>query len=628
MNIALYARVSSQRQAQDGTIEQQLRRLEEHAHKHGWVVPSERVYRDDGFSGANLARPGLDRLRDEVRAGKVDRVLITAPDRLARNYVHQVLLLEELGHNGCEVEFLDRPMSQDPNDQLLLQIRGAVAEYERTLIAERLRRGRQAKYRAGLMLPWTRVPYGYTVNPDRPRDPTGVRIDEAEAALIREIFEYYAAEGHTLFSLTKRLSTLGVPTPRGNRRWCKASVRTILTNPTYKGEVYAGRTFTSPTRTRRCAMQPVGRASKAQRRSPRENWILVATIPAIVSSELFERVQGKMAANQRSARRNNTVHEYLLRALVSCGTCGLASVARTATGGYRYYQCRGSANLVETQRDELCPARAIRADELDGVVWQDLCEAVLHPEQVTDALQRAGRGEWLPQELQARRENLRRARVSVGNQLERLTEAYLSGVVPLAEYQRRRADLEQRGAALDSQDRQLQAQAQQHAELAGMVKSVEWFCQRVQQGLDQATFEQRRQLVELLIDRVVVIEPQLEIRYVIPTSQAGEYTRFCHLRSDYCREQPDRGDRPERACELAGGGRRVNRQRVPDDAWRRARLLRGERPLHSADGWRLDTRRRAGPVWGSADRLGLGRKLAAAERRYASRTHRAGTCVG
>ena len=120
-----------------------------HFQAQGVVLSQEHIFRDDGYSGATLKRPGLDRLRDRVSAGKVTRLFITEPDRLARKYVHQVLLLEELERGGCAVEFLDRPMSQDPHDQLLLQIRGAVAEYERTLIAERMRRDAKQNYAKG-----------------------------------------------------------------------------------------------------------------------------------------------------------------------------------------------------------------------------------------------------------------------------------------------------------------------------------------------------------------------------------------------------------------------------------------------------------------------------------------------
>lgn len=158
MRIAVYVRVSTRNQTQQQTIEQQLDRLQAHSRTQDWILSEENIFRDDGFSGATLKRPGLDRLRDRVALGSYDRVLVTAPDRLARKYVHQVLLIEELEAKGCLVEFLDRPMSQDPHDQLLLQTRGAVAEYERTLISERMRRGRLSKYRAGVLLPWTRPP--------------------------------------------------------------------------------------------------------------------------------------------------------------------------------------------------------------------------------------------------------------------------------------------------------------------------------------------------------------------------------------------------------------------------------------------------------------------------------------
>jgi len=130
MRVALYARVSTTRQAQAQGIEQQLDRLRAAAGERGWELDDRHVYRDDGYSGARIGRPGLDRLRDHAALAELDLVLVTAPDRLARNYVHQVLLIEELAGHGCQVEFLDRPMSADPHDQLLLQIRGAVAEYE------------------------------------------------------------------------------------------------------------------------------------------------------------------------------------------------------------------------------------------------------------------------------------------------------------------------------------------------------------------------------------------------------------------------------------------------------------------------------------------------------------------
>jgi len=155
------------------------------------------------------------------------------------------------------------------------------------------------------------------------------------------------------------------------------------------------------------------------------------------------------------------------------------------------------------------------------------------PEIIEQALQRAQSGEWLPQELQARRAQVRKARTSLEGQLERLTEAYMAAVLPLAEDKRRRQDLEQRLEALDNQARQIEASVHQQMELASLTSSMTEFCQRVSGGLSQATFEQKRQLVELLIDRVVVTMEDVEIRYVIPTSSHSEHIRFCHLLTDY-----------------------------------------------------------------------------------------------
>jgi site-specific DNA recombinase len=168
-------------------------------------------------------------------------------------------------------------------------------------------------------------------------------------------------------------------------------------------------------------------------------------------------------------------------------------------------------------------------------VWKDLCEVLRRPESIGDALQRAHGGEWLPQELKARRENLRQGRASLGRQLDRLTEAYLAEVIPLAEYQRRRQDLEQREQALAAQEHQLNAEADQRTELAGVADSIEEFCARLRSGLQGASFEQRRQLVELLVDRVVVTDDDVEICYVVPTTPESEKVRFCHLRTDYIR---------------------------------------------------------------------------------------------
>ncbi len=188
--VAAYARVSTERQAESQTIEQQVAALRAYAGERGWTLADEPVDRDDGWSGARLDRPALDRLRDAVGRALVDTLLIVGPDRLARRYAYQVWLLEAFARAGCAVVFLDRPPSDDPQDALLVQIRGAVAEYERTVIADRARRGRLAALRAGRLLPWSSPPYGYRVDPQAPRDPAGVTRDEERVAVVRQVFAW------------------------------------------------------------------------------------------------------------------------------------------------------------------------------------------------------------------------------------------------------------------------------------------------------------------------------------------------------------------------------------------------------------------------------------------------------
>ena len=538
MRVAVYARVSTTRQAQAQGIEQQLDRLRTAAAGRGWELDDQHVYRDDGYSGARIGRPGLDRLRDHAALAELDLVLVTAPDRLARNYVHQVLLIDELAARGCQVEFLDRPMSADPHDQLLLQIRGAVAEYERTLIAERMRRGRQAKLRAGTLLPWTTAPFGYRLDPERPRRADAVRVDPGEAALVAQLFDWYLEPQATIYRLAARLTDLGVPTPMGGPRWNTASVRGILRNPSYAGRALSNRTQVAPARGRKSAMLPAGPGvSHAPR--PEEDWIAVP-VPPVVSEETFAQVQAKLDANQQGAARN-TRHEYLLRALISCGACRLGCTGRQTAAGYRYYLCRGRTDPLRVAQGERCTARYIPAGQLDELVWADLCALLTDPAQIARALARARGGAWLPQELQARQATIRQALGQLERQQQRLLDAYLAEVVTLPELDRKRQDLDRRRGTLLAQQRQLDAAARQKLELGAVADGIEAFCQTIRAGLATATFEQRRLLAELLIDRVVVTDGQVEIRYVLPTSPDGPHRPFCQLRKDHLDSPPGDG---------------------------------------------------------------------------------------
>lgn len=293
---------------------------------------------------------------------------------------------------------------------------------------------------AGTLLPWTRPPYGYRLDPERPRDPAGVRLEAAEAAVVAEIYAWYLEPGHSLYSVARRLQELGQPSPSGKAVWGLATIRGILTNPTYTGQVYAGRTRSRAQRIRRSATHSMGHPHDSLAPVPEEEWVTVAVVPAVISAEQFAQAKAKLAQNQSFAARNNKAHTYLLRALVSCGHCLRACQGRCAPSDLRYYLCSGKAPALQRGEMEYCLSRYLPAGQLDDLVWRDLVDLMRQPAILAQALARAHGGEWLPQELQSRRENLRKGQ----KQLERLTEAYLGNVIPLPEYQRRRAELERR----------------------------------------------------------------------------------------------------------------------------------------------------------------------------------------
>lgn len=330
-----------------------------------------------------------------------------------------------------------------------------------------MRRGRLAKLRAGLLLPWTKPPYGYRLHPERPRDPAGVVLHPAESAVVAQIFAAYLAPGACLASVIRILHEREVHSPTGRAWWGLASVRGVLTNPAYTGRVYAGRTRMRPSRIRRSATHPIGRPHGSATLVPCPEWIPVAVIPAVVSQEQFALVREKLAHNQAFARRRNTTHQYLLRALVSCGRCRSACTAQTSASGHAYYVCSGKHQAQRTHRELRCPARFIPARQLEALVWADLCAVVTHPDRIAEALTRAQDGHWLPQAMRARQVSLHTGRASIAQQVHRLTEAYLHAVIPLTEYERRRKDLEQQDHSLLLQEQQLAAETDRHREVAG-----------------------------------------------------------------------------------------------------------------------------------------------------------------
>ena len=234
---ALYARVSTGRQEQERTIESQLAILSTRARENNPPGAAPRIFRDDGYSGARLDRPGLDALRDAAADGEIRTLYVYDPDRLARNFVHQQVLLEEFERRGVRVEFVQRPLSDRPEDRLLAQMQGVFAEYERTKIVERTRRGKLYKARMGLLVWQGPPPYGYRILRGPKGTPAAISVDENEARWVRKMFEWVVEEGLSARQVAKRLNRLGVE-PRRGACWNQGSVQVMLRNPAYAGTAY------------------------------------------------------------------------------------------------------------------------------------------------------------------------------------------------------------------------------------------------------------------------------------------------------------------------------------------------------------------------------------------------------
>jgi site-specific DNA recombinase len=517
MHVALYARVSTERQGRNQTIDSQLTALQAWAAASGHEINEDHIFRDEGLSGSRLDRPGLDRLRDAVRDGVVSTVAVLSPDRLARKFAYQVLLLEEFRRAGCAVVFLHHPISEDPNDQLLLQIQGAIAEYERAVLAERFRRGKLQKARAGQVLAG-RAPYGYRYVHRREDSLGHLVIDEGEADLVRTLYTWLTEERMTIRQILKRLN-FGPWMPRSGRPpWSASTVHHILSDPVYAGTAYANRYLNVPARKPRSVR---GRNEPTCRQlRPREEWIAIP-VPAIVDQETWDRARDQLARNSVLSFRNNTKYNYLLRCLLNCQTCGLAMFGVTYRASAvhpqrRYYCCHGK-DCIQNARTTPCPQRMVRADDLEQAIWEHVVKLLSDPVQLAAQFERltARAEDGTAREQTAERQiEIRLRRLLQADR--RLVDAYQAGVLKLDELAERRGHLADQQRALAQELEQVQRLRQQHAHAEEVMASLTAFCDRIRERLQEATFEDRQVILQLVIERIIVGENNLEIRHVIP----------------------------------------------------------------------------------------------------------------
>lgn len=520
---ALYARVSTTRQQEDRTVASQLAALEKAAEAMGLEVSAEQRYVDEGYSGSRLDRPGLDALRDAAADGLLDLVLVYAPDRLARNYVHQQIVLEELGKRGVQVHFLERPVSQKPEDLLLVQMQGVIAEYERAKILERTRRGRLHKVKTGQMLPFYIPPYGYRVV-RTPQVPQGlVVLDEVEAGQVRQMYQWVLEENLSARQVAKRLNAQGVH-PRKAQLWVQSTVYSILTNPAYAGlATYFKREPVEPTRPLHPGKYRKN-AKSSSRVRPKAQWLEVP-VPALVEPQEQREVRERLSQHKWLSPRN-VRHDYLLRTLVVCGQCGLRMVCERQTRShhpyeYFYYACE-RRSPEDTGRPERCTAKRVRAPELDAVVWKALCEWLQQPQMLLKEVETWQLSHQHSQAAQQETARLEGAGHHLQGQIDRLVDAYQQGAIEVDELKARRQRLEASLQATRARAQSLEAQHADGARLERLTADIAAFAAAIRDGLEALDFAGRQRLVRLLIERVIVQGEDVTIEHAVPLS--GRFT--------------------------------------------------------------------------------------------------------
>ena len=519
--VAAYLRVSSQVQRQRETIASQRDGVLEYAGTRGWIIPNERVFADDGFSGATLDRPALEALRDVVASGEVDTVLVWSVDRLSRNFAYQILLQEEFARAGAQVVFVQEPDDATPQGMLLRQMLSVISEYERTQIAERSRRGKLHRARQGSLNMITRAPYGYRLIPKTEACGARLEIDDAEAGVVRRIYDLYLREGLKMNAISRRLDAEAVR-PRHAARWSTSTVAVILRNEAYIGKAAYLKTASTGQRARpnRIGRQRAGAVRRLVGRTvrPREEWIELA-IPAILDETTFARAQQRRADNRRFSPRKTTV-ATLLQGLCVCAHCGYAMGRHSGTGGrsrprLHYYRCHGIDSWRRAE-GAVCDNPPVRADELDDAVWNEVLALLENPQLIESEINRRLAATNDTTSAGRRMEALRDALSRNKTQRRRLLDAYQADLLTLDELRERNGPLQTQQRSILSEIKAVHAFELDRESQLSLVSTVEQFLTRMREGAHSLSLAERQRIVRLLIREVRIGKESVTICHSIP----------------------------------------------------------------------------------------------------------------
>jgi site-specific DNA recombinase len=518
----IYARVSSEQQREENTIASQTASLIEFAKSHELEVPKEWVFEDEGYSGATLERPGLERVRDLAAEGQIQVVLAYSPDRLSRKYAYQILLIEEFARHGAETLFVKSPQGNSPEDHLLVQFQGMIAEYERAQILERSRRGKRHRAHAGEVSVMSGAPYGYRYVRKTDEALAAYIIDEAEASVVRRVYDLYTVEGLSIAEITRRLNSEGIPARKASR-WERSVVWGMLRNPAYRGVACFGKTRLSA----RAQMRPQRRrgmttpSSTAGHQRPREEWIEIP-VPALVTEETFARAQELLYQNKIRSRRR-TIAPSVVQGLVGCAKCGYAfsrTSTQTSARKIHYYKCIGSDSWRKLGGPVCDNNRFIRQELLDQIVWTEVVRLLEDPVLIQQELDRRLAAARSSDPTRKREQNLQKELTHIGKGIERLLTAYQEGLLALEQLRERMPMLRQREQALRAELQAIADQADDRAAFLRLAETLKAFLTRLRSAAETLSVIERQKIVRLLVKEVLVGEDTITIRHSIPIPSA------------------------------------------------------------------------------------------------------------
>jgi site-specific DNA recombinase len=520
---AIYARVSSEQQREANTIASQTASLIEFAQSHDLEIPQEWVFEDDGYSGATLERPGLERVRDLAAEGQIKVVLAYSPDRLSRKYAYQILLIEELARNGVETLFVKAPQGSSAEDQLLVQFQGMISEYERAQILERSRRGKRHRAQSGEVSVMSGAPYGYRYIRKTDEAPAAYVVLEAEARVVERIYEMYTVEGLSIGEITRRINAEGIPTRKASARWERSTVWAVLRNSAYRGVACFGKTRAS-SRTR--VIRPQRRrgvitpSMTAGHERPRDEWIEIP-VPALVSEDRFARAQELLQENKLRSRRR-TIEPSIVQGMVSCQKCGYAfsrTSTQTSARKIHYYKCIGSDSWRKLGGPVCDNARLVRQDLLDEIVWAEVIKLLADPTLIQQELDRRLAAARASDPTKKREQSLQRELVHVGKGIERLLSAYQEALMSIEQLRERMPGLRQREQVVRAELQAIADQANDRAVFLRLAENLTAFLTRLRSVADTLSITERQRIVRLVVKDVLIGDDTITIRHSISVPQ-------------------------------------------------------------------------------------------------------------